>query len=67
MKRNGHTRWPFYILMSAAVWLIIISVIMLARTFNHYNELSLQRQDSQLERMAQTADAGMANYLNDYR
>lgn len=67
MKRNGHTRWPFYILMSAAVWLIIISVIMLARTFNHYNELSLQRQDSQLESMAQTADAGMANYLNDYR
>lgn len=54
-------------LMSAAVLMVIISVGMLAYTINHYNELSLQRQDSELENLAQAADAAMSSYLNNFR
>jgi len=67
LNRNGHNRRPFYLLLTAAVLLIVISVIMLMRTFNHYNALSLQRQDSQLENMAQATDAIMTRDLGSFR
>lgn len=54
-------------MLISAILLIITGVVMLADTFTHYNELSLQRQDTQLENTAVAADASMANQLNSYR
>ena len=67
MKPVKQNRWFFYLPLTAAVLLIEISVFMLIHTFNHYNNLSLQRQDSQLEGLAKAADAGMASYLESFR
>lgn len=67
MKNKGYRRWPVYLLVTAAVLLAFISVTVLMRTFNQYYELSLQRQDSQLEKIAQAADVTMANHLRSFR
>lgn len=67
MKQTGTKRRLFYSILIAAILLIITGVIMLADTFTHYNELSLQRQDAQLENMAIVADTSMTNQLNSYR
>ena len=67
MKQTRHSRLLFYPMLTAAILLICIGVIMLANTFNHYNELSLQRQDAQLENMAEAADASMATQLGSFR
>lgn len=67
MKNKGYRRWPIYLLVTAAVLMACISVTVLMRTFNQYSELSLQRQDSQLEKMAEAADITMANHLNSFR
>ena len=67
MKTKGYNRQIFYLLLTATIVLIAASVIMMQRTFSHHNALSLRRQDSQLENMAQAADAGMASYLSSFR
>ncbi len=67
MQQARNNRGAFYLLMTAAVLLIVISVWLLARTFRDYNDISLRQQDTQLESMAKAADAGMASYLDDFR
>ena len=67
MQQARNNRGAFYLLMTAAVLLIVISVWLLARTFRNYNDISLRQQDTQLESMAKAADAGMASYLDDFR
>ena len=67
MKNKGYRRWLVYLLVTAAVLMACISVTVLMRTFNQYYELSLQRQDSQLEKIAQAADVTMANHLRSFR
>ena len=67
MKPTHHSHWLFYSMLTAAILLICIGAVMLANTFNHYNELSLQRQDAQLENMAEAADASMATQLGSFR
>lgn len=67
MKQQRHHRSLVHLLMTAAVFLIIISIIMLVRAFNQYNALSLERQDSQMENMVLATDAMMGSDLSNFR
>lgn len=67
MKRRTQIPYLSYSLLSVAVLMIIIGVAVLVNTFAHYNDLSLSRQDSQLEEMLHAADERMATQLSIYR
>ena len=67
MNRTETRRLPYYLMLISAILLIATGVVMLADTFNQYNALSLQRQDAQLENMAEAADASMATQLSSFR
>ena len=47
-------------MLPVAALLVLIGALTLEQTFTRYDELSLQRQDSQLEEMARSADANIA-------
>lgn len=64
LKKRG---LAFYFLLSASILLVIGGVLMLAQTFTYYNELSLERQDRQLQDMAEAADESIAIQLNNLR
>lgn len=55
------------LLLAAAILLVVLGVVLLAQTFTHYNELSLARQDSQLQDMARAADESIAVQLDNIR
>lgn len=64
LKRKG---LPFYLLLTTSLLLVVSGVVMLARTFTHYNALFLTRQDDQLAEMASAADENIAVQLNNLR
>ena len=53
-------RFFAWMLPVAAALLVLIGTLTLGQTFTRYDELSLQRQDSQLEEMVRSADANIA-------
>ncbi len=63
LKLFRHKRLLTYGLLTAGILLIVIGSVLLAQTFRGYNELSLSRQDRQLEEMARTIDHNMASLL----
>lgn len=67
MKRNARMRWLSHFLLPVVLLLMIIGGVMLGHTINRYNELSLQRQDEQLEEMAEALDANMAVQMSNLR
>lgn len=62
-KRKALT---LYIALSAAILLVAVGVVMLGQTFTHYNDLSLQRQDNQVQSAAKAADEHIAVQLNNF-
>ncbi|MGN0793863.1 MAG: sensor histidine kinase [Aristaeellaceae bacterium] len=67
MKGSRCGKRCFFLLFAAAILLVIVGVGMLAQVFTHYNELSMARQDSQLQSMAKAADRSIANLLDNLR
>lgn len=67
MKGSRCGKRCFFLLFAAAILLVIVGVGMLAQVFAHYNELSMARQDSQLQSMAKAADRSIANLLDNLR
>lgn len=67
MKGLRHRRTWLNIGLAAAFLLVISGVALLTHTFSDYNELSLQRQDAQLQDMAQAADENIAVQLASFR
>ncbi len=56
-----------YLLLAAAMIMVISGVAVMSQTFAHYNALSLARQDDQLEEMARTVDESLAMLITDLR
>lgn len=67
MNRSSRYHWLTRLLLPAVILMIITGSVMLARTINSYNELSLARQDRLLEETALALDANMATQLNNLR
>lgn len=67
MKGSRCGKRCFFLLFAAAILLVIVGVGMLAQVFTRYNELSMARQDSQLQSMAKAADRSIANLLDNLR
>lgn len=56
-----------HLLLVAALIMVVGGVLVMTQTFTHYNELSLQRQDDQLEEMARTVDESISMLIGDLR
>jgi len=65
LKGLKHKRTLRYVLYCTALILVIGGVLMLGRTFTHYNSLFLQRQDQQLQGMVHAADENIAIQLTN--
>ena len=66
LKGTGHIKRVSYWFL-AIILLLISGSVMMARTINQYNNLSLQRQDQQLEELSLAVDANIASQLNNIR
>ena len=67
MKIKGNQRLLTYLLLSAALLMVIIGVMVMSQTFAYYNELSLARQDGLLEETVRTVDESMTMLMTDLR
>jgi len=65
--RSRKSRSLLWILLTAAVLLIVSGFVMLMQTFTRYNELSLRRQDVQLQEMVSAADHYISIQLKNFR
>lgn len=67
MTGAKHNRaFALYLGLTASILLVAIGVVMLGQTFTHYNDLSMQRQDDQVQSMAKAADEHIAVQLNNF-
>lgn len=67
MKIKGNQRFWTSLLLGAALLMVITGVMVMSQTFAYYNELSLARQDRQLEETARTVDESMTMLMTDLR
>jgi len=67
LKTKGNQRFWISLLLGAALLMVITGVMVMSQTFAYYNELSLARQDGQLEETARTVDESMTMLMTDLR
>lgn len=65
MNARRKSRLTLHLLLIISVALVITGVVILAKTFTQYNELSLDRQDQHLAELAQATDENMAMMLTN--
>ncbi len=65
--RNRKRRVVLIGALTAALLMVVGGILMLGRTFAHYNDLSLRRQDVQLQEMVSAADHYISVQLKNFR
>lgn len=66
MKKIGHSRRRFMIVISAMVLLIVVGVVLVVRMLNDYGALILKNTDNQLISLARSVDRSAESQLERY-
>ena len=65
MKLDFRKRIVLYLVLLMAVMLLLTGILLMTETFAGYNQLSLDRQDDHLKKMAHAIDDSMTWQLNN--
>lgn len=63
MKKTGHSKLRFFIMISIIMLLIMAGVLLATRMFNNYSALILQNTDNQLISLARSVDRSVESQL----